>query len=881
MIIKRTLTLLLVGFVMFSCSISASQEYHVVKIWPEVPQGWHFYHPTGVAVDKSDNIYIGDKDNYCIKKFDSEGRFITQWGKPGAGDGQISEIMNIRVDCLGVVYVIGVSKIQKFTASGEFIGIFERTAPDADKIKGVFDLAIDSQGNILIFAVDFRLPPYRSYGVRVEKYSPEGEFISQWGADGGSGDGQLQLPYGIAVDAKGDIYIADGANHRVQKFDSSGKFLTKWGAWGWGDGLFNRPTGIAIDESGNVWVVDDFVVQKFTPDGEFLAKWETTKNGRSRIALDSQSNVYVTCEGANAVMKFDKTGKVLSEWNSTGDEDVRFSEPGSIVMHPTGHIVVADTRRNRIQRLTSEGRFVSIGGYAPYYLISGLATDSSGNLYVAWRGSDEIQKYDPKGRLICRWGSNGSDEGQFRDPVAISVGPSGNVYVADAGNNRVQKFASDGMFLAKWGTEGTGDGQFHKLFFVAADSLGNVWIGDELGNNGTHRMQKFDANGKFMAKWTKKTMTPPPTRSLYTAAVTVDSFGNSYYAFENRIEKYDTEGKLIADYGQKEFTNDKLESVRGMCVDKAGCLYITDRSRSIRKFDPHGKLASKWIAENTEGNEKFPDGPITSDRTGNIYVSDSHTSGTPIWKFSSEGKLVTKFPIEPRLREDLFYWLGGVAVDESGKIFAVDHVNVDWHDGIPSIKIFDPNGQFKAMWDFRKMAEGKIKYPAFVAVDESGHLYVTDMSSHCVHKLDIQGNYIKSWGSKGTGDGQFDSPEGITVDVSGDVFVCDRQNCRIQKFNSDGTFLAKYGREGSGDGEFHFPAAVAIDKQGYIYVADSDNNRIQKFSPKGEFLTKWGDFGEQPDQFRVPLGITVDGAGNVYVSDSHNHRIQKFAPIQP
>jgi DNA-binding beta-propeller fold protein YncE len=224
--------------------------------------------------------------------------------------------------------------------------------------------------------------------------------------------------------------------------------------------------------------------------------------------------------------------------------------------------------------------------------------------------------------------------------------------------------------------------------------------------------------------------------------------------------------------------------------------------------------------------------------------------------------------------------LGGLAIDNSGKVYAVESVDVDEEWGIPSIQKFDSTGQFITLWPVPEGAKERFKYPALIAVDGSGNVYVTDRNSHCVHKLDAQGKYVKSWGSKGTGDGQFDTPEGIAVDGSGQIYVCDRQNSRIQKFDSDGKFLAKWGKEGSGDGEFHFPAAVATDKAGNVFVADSDNHRVQKFTAGGKFLAQWGEFGEGPGQFNVPLGIAVDERGNVYVSDSHNHRIQKFAPAQ-
>jgi len=874
---KLSIVVVIVGI--FSGSISASQEYRVVKVWPEAPQGWHFYKPRGVAVDPSGNVYIGDSGNYRVKKFDAEGRFMTQWGTPGQGDGQFNMIYSIKVGGPSIVYVLDIddptdthSRIQKFTPYGQFVGTLERRTPDADKIKLVIDLATDDDGNVFALAVDYRPEQKLTYGVRIEKYSRDGELISQWETERGDGDGQLMQPMAIDVDAKGNIYIVDESD-RMQKFDSTGKFVAKWGGWGESDGFFCSPRSIGVGKTEDIYVLDAHSVQKFTSEGGFLARWKTTGEMPSRLAVDAHFNTYVTETSSHKVGKFDGRGNVISEWGSAGTGDDRFAEPGSLAIDPSGHVVVADVDNSRIQRFTSEGQFVSKWGGEIWLGVVDLATDASGNLYAACGDSNEVQEYNRDGKLICRWGSSGSGDGQFRFASAIAVGPSGNVYVADTFNCRVQKFTRDGEFITKWGTEGTGDGQFSGPFFIAVDDSGNVWVGDQLGN-GTHRMQEFDANAKFLTKWTKKIMTP--YRTNYVGAVAVDSSGNSYYAFESRIEKYDDKGDLISGYGQEEFIKDKLETVRGMCVDKAGCLYITDGSGSIRKFGTDGKLAGKWTAENTEGKERFPNGPIVVDGAGNVYVS--HLAGVPIWKVSSDGKPVAKFRIAGPLREGRFSQLGGVTVDSSGKVYAVESVDVDWHYGFPSIKKFDSNGQFITMWGVPEAAEGKFKYPALVAVDGSGNMYVTDKTSYCVHKLDAQGRYIKRWGDKGTGDGQFDTPEGIAVDGSGHVYVCDRQNSRIQKFDSDGKFLTKWGKEGSGDGEFHFPAAVAVDKEGNVYVADSDNHRVQKFTADGKYLTKWGEFGEAPGQFNVPLGIAVDAAGNVYVSDSHNHRIQKFAP---
>ena len=215
------------------------------------------------------------------------------------------------------------------------------------QVKLPIDLATDNKGNILVLAVDYRPQTNLTYGVRIEKYSQDGVFISQWGAEAGSGDGQLQRPNAIAVDAEGNIYITEIVNGRVQKFDSSGKFLTKWGtSWAVsreGDGLFRGGArSIAIDKAGDLCVLDFNSVQKFTPAGKFLARWKTSGDQARRFAVDSHSNIYVTYENSHAVMKLDPNGNVVSQWGCAGDGDGLFSLPGSIAVNPSGHMFVAD-----------------------------------------------------------------------------------------------------------------------------------------------------------------------------------------------------------------------------------------------------------------------------------------------------------------------------------------------------------------------------------------------------------------------------------------------------------------------------------------------------------------------------------------------------------
>ena len=77
-----------------------------------------------------------------------------------------------------------------------------------------------------------------------------GTFLFKFGSLG-TGDGQFDSPWGVAVDAAGNVYVADYSNHRIQKFTSTGTFLAKWGSLGSGDGQFSSPIGVAMDASGN------------------------------------------------------------------------------------------------------------------------------------------------------------------------------------------------------------------------------------------------------------------------------------------------------------------------------------------------------------------------------------------------------------------------------------------------------------------------------------------------------------------------------------------------------------------------------------------------------------------------------------------------------
>ena len=217
-----------------------------------------------------------------------------------------------------------------------------------------------------------------------------------------------------------------------------------------------------------------------------------------------------------------------------------------------------------------------------------------------------------------------------------------------------------------------------------------------------------------------------------------------------------------------------------------------------------------------------------------------------------------------------FLYPADVAVDSSGNVYVADSENY-------RIQKFDSEGNFLSSWGEEGIEDGQFAYPSGVSAGVSGNIYVTDIINPTIQKFNSDGEFISKWGSAGEGNGQFADTGGVAVDSSGDVYVVDIGNSRIQKFDSDGDFLLSWGVAGEDDGQFLNPEGVAVDSSGDVYVADSGNSRVQKFNSEGEFISSWGSEGEGDSSFSYPCGIAVDMTGNVYVADNENHRIQKFS----
>jgi peptidylamidoglycolate lyase len=263
---------------------------------------------------------------------------------------------------------------------------------------------------------------------------------------------------GVGVDAHNHVFVFHRGDRPVMMFDgATGKLLTSWG-----DGMFGSAHGLTVDHHNNIWLTDtrEHLVFKFTHDGEQLmvlgkkgvpGQGPDHFNGPTDVAVATNGVFYVSDGyGNNRVAKFGPDGHFLLDWGRKGTGSGEFNLPHGIALDGQGKVYVADRSNSRVQIFDGEGKFLfewkSEGLGKPWNIEIGR----DGFAYVV-DGGDVVDpcrpcrqwavRLDLRGRILDKWGSFGSYDGQFYWAHDIAVAPDGAVYVADVYlGMRVQKF---------------------------------------------------------------------------------------------------------------------------------------------------------------------------------------------------------------------------------------------------------------------------------------------------------------------------------------------------------------------------------------------------------------------------------------------------------
>jgi sugar lactone lactonase YvrE len=239
----------------------------------------------------------------------------------------------------------------------------------------------------------------------------------------------------------------------------------------------------------------------------------------------------------------------------------------------------------------------------------------------------------------------------------------------------------------------------------------------------------------------------------------------------------------------------------------------------------------------------------------------------------------------------------GVAADSNGNVYVADANNHRVRKITSGGVVTTLAGSGLNLYNDGTGVLASFKSPLGIVVDTTGNVFVADEEDHRIRKITSGGvvSTLAGSGSAAYADGtgtaaSFHYPAGIALDISGNLYVADSANNRIRKITPGGVVstLAGSGNAAYADGtgtaaSFSFPDGVAMDLSGNVYVTDSNNDRIRKITPEGEVTTFAGSGAETildgtgtSASFFSPSGITVDGVGNFYVADKNNNRIRKI-----
>ena len=220
---------------------------------------------------------------------------------------------------------------------------------------------------------------------------------------------------------------------------------------------------------------------------------------------------------------------------------------------PDGHVVTAEAGRSEILHLdgstvvrrwgepgTGPGQFGFVRDPGnPESAIGGIDMLDDGSAYVVEAGNKRVQRFDPTGEPELMWGSEGSGDGEFLDPIQVAVAPSGEVFVVDDKRNDIQVFTKDGVYLRTIGRQGSGDGELSDTGAIRIAADGTL-VNADFGNS---RVQAWDGNGDFL--WSLGSHGSGPSQFVEPQDVAFGPDGSLFVVDDTRVQVFDAERQLI------------------------------------------------------------------------------------------------------------------------------------------------------------------------------------------------------------------------------------------------------------------------------------------------------------------------------------------------
>lgn len=641
------------------------------------------------------------------------------------------------------------------------------------------------------------------------------------GIDGPGDQASFSLPFGIAVDRDGTLFVADTSNQTIRKITPDRTVSTYVGQPGRAGATdstgfaaqFNYPRSVAIDRDGNLYVADsqNHTIRKVSADRQVttlagLAGSPGSADGLGAAArfnnpngvtVDENGNVYVADLGNSTVRKITPSGQVTTLAGVAANPGIvdgvgsaaRFVQPSAVAVDRNGNVYVTDFSADTVRAIAPDGTVTTIAGLANtpgtadgtgsnarFFFPAGIVVDASGNLYVSEYKNGTIRKIAPDRTVTTLAGDPdvaGSDDGvgraaHFYTPASDAIDAQGNIYVADSGNSIIRAISPTGGVTTVAGHKGSAgavdgvgsEARFDYPVAVAAAPNGNLYVADGISR-------------------TVRQVTPGGT---------VTTFAGS----SGQIGSTDGRGAAA-----------RFGFPQGVAVDSAGNVFVADGDNfTIRKITPAGDVS---VFAGQTGNPGTTDGPGTAaqfnepaglafDSAGNLFVADR--GGATVRKITPAG-VVTTYAGQPG-RPGTINGTPDVARFIAPHAVAVDqHGNVLVGDGNGTIREITPD-RFVTLYagvpTERRPTDGPLAVARFgstdgLATDPLGNIFVADATANAIRRID---------------------PTGLVTTIAGATGI-------------------PGGTDGSdSDVRFNFPTALAVDTFGHLFVADSANNTIRE-----------------------------------------------------
>jgi YD repeat-containing protein len=877
-----------------------------------------FSAPTAVAADPlGGELLVTDRGNGRIEAFSPAGGFLFAYGSKGTGNGQFTEPEGVAVNAAGEAYVVDTanSRVQEL-AHG-----YPTSNPAP---------APPSAGSSAITTFDYGVPVSGAGA----PYALGASEAAKWGQSDDPVEATAVFPpdtpegWPAQAYTRATITYLDATGHAVNVAAPGGAIATS---------EYNETSNMtrtlsaanratALEAGANSATVSKTLDTQSTYNEEGTELLETL-GPEHKVKLSSGSEVnarahtvYSYDEGApeaggpyRLVTKTTTGAKygaleadvrtTTTSYSGQANLGWRLRKPTSTTTDPAGlkliHTTIYDPVTGNVTETRTPGAGPANGPTGAYGYISQINNTSpalnkptdmavdfkSGHVWVVETGASRLDEYSSSGEYLGSFGSEGTGNGQFKEPHGVAVDSSGDVWVADTRNNRVQELSPAGEYIAKFGTEGSGNGQFKLPWDVSFDLSGNLWIADA----GNSRVQEISATGTFIRKFGSegsgngqfKAGSAPGSVSGMWIAVDADHTANNVWVSDwgnNRVQEFNKEGAYTRQFGSEGSGNGQFKSPEGVELDPNAHVFVADKGNNrVQEFSSEGAYMTQLGSEGTgNGQFKQPAGLAIDPYENRLWVADAGNNRAQRFTSSLSYMLTVASTLVP------LNVLTDVAVDKtSGHVWVLE-------TGANRLDEYSSSGEFLGSFGSQGSGNGQFKEPHGVAVDSSGDVWVADTKNNRVQELSPSGAYMSKFGTEGSGNGQFKSPWDVSLDSFGNVWVADAGNSRVQELTTAGAFVRKFGSEGSGNGQFKTgpplgsPAGMWLvvdtgSTANNVWVSDWGNNRVQEFSKEGVYTRQFGAEGSGNGQFKSPEGVATDSNGHVFVADRSNNRIQEFS----